>query len=95
MNLSWELDREASKAIWGRVTGAQWADVDGDREPELLIASDWDSPRVFKNGTGEEITKSVGLAEFTGRWNCIAAADFDSLQRLVLGHAHDDELQSF
>lgn len=63
----------------GLVNGAVWTDIDGDGDPDLALACEWDSVRLFRNDAGRlvEITAGTGLADFKGWWNGIVAADFD------------------
>jgi hypothetical protein len=74
-----EVFRQASL-----VSGATWADLDGDGSPELLAACEWGPVRVYgrRAGVWKELTASWQLAEFTGLWNGIAAGDFDEDGRL-------------
>jgi hypothetical protein len=68
----------------GLVSGAVWSDLDGDGWPELILACEWGPVRVFHNDHGslKEITQELGLADFTGWWNGVAAADVDGDGRL-------------
>ncbi|MDO6432528.1 VCBS repeat-containing protein [Flavitalea sp. BT771] len=63
----------------GLINAAVWADLDHDNSPELLLAGDWMSLRIFKNngGTLVEITAQSGLAEHSGFWRSLAVADID------------------
>ncbi len=63
----------------GLVTGAVFADFDGDGDPDLAVSCDWGSPRIFLNKSGvfSDATASWGLAALTGWWTSIAAGDFD------------------
>ena len=61
----------------GMVTAAVWADVDGDKRPDLIVATEWGPVSVFHN-TGkklENITTQAGLAGVTGWWSALAIAD--------------------
>ncbi len=63
----------------GLVTAALWTDADGDGWLDLLVAHEWGPLKLFRNEQGRlvERTREAGLAEFTGWWNGLAAADFD------------------
>jgi hypothetical protein len=61
------------------VNGAVFSDLDGDRFPELIVATEWGPLRVFKNQQGKfsEATESLGLGGLTGLWQGVATGDFD------------------
>ncbi len=62
----------------GLVTDALWTDVDNDRHLDLLIVGEWMAPTLFKNtGKGFERQEVKGLADQTGWWQSLVAADFD------------------
>ncbi len=63
----------------GLVNGAVFSDLDGDRFPELIAATEWGPVRIFKNtqGTFNEATEEFGLSGFTGLWQGVATGDFD------------------
>lgn len=72
----------------GMVTGAVFADVEGDQQKELIIVGEWMAPRIFayRNKTYEEITSS--LNQLAGWWQTITAADLDGDgdEDLILGN---------
>ncbi len=83
-------DRTAALAPWldriGMVSDAQWADLDGDGRPELIVCGQWMRIIVFKNTPKGFVKNSIPDTE--GLWNTLAAADLDGDgdQDLVAGN---------
>ena len=77
----WTADPEAGAALRGigLVSGAVFSDVDGDGDPDLLLALEWGPVRLFTNEAGRftDATDAWGLGAHHGRWNGIATGDFD------------------
>lgn len=71
-----KVDPALSKA--GMVTAAQWADIDNDKHPDLIIAGEYMPIRFFKNNSPSfaEIT-SPGLQNMNGLWRSLIATDVD------------------
>jgi hypothetical protein len=69
---------EPFKSI-GMVSGATFADFDGDGLPDLALATEWGPVRIFRNARGhfEDVTSQLGLGELTGWWTGVVAGDFD------------------
>lgn len=74
----------------GMVTAAVWADVDGDKRPDLLLAIEW-GPISYWHNTGhgfENLTARAGLAGVTGWWSALTVADVngDGRPDLIAGN---------
>ncbi|HYG34487.1 MAG TPA: VCBS repeat-containing protein, partial [Clostridia bacterium] len=78
----YELDvtNTVSFAGAGLVSGATFADLNGDGWPDLVLACEWGPIRVFLNQRGhlEESTKQLGLESYVGWWNGVTVGDFDA-----------------
>ncbi|MDP4149459.1 MAG: VCBS repeat-containing protein [Bacteroidota bacterium] len=63
----------------GMVNSAIWADLDGDKKPELVVTGEWMPIRVFQNEGGKlvEETRKFGLEGTEGWWNTLYAVDVD------------------
>ncbi|HQQ83995.1 MAG TPA: VCBS repeat-containing protein, partial [Cyclobacteriaceae bacterium] len=63
----------------GMITEGLWADVDGDKDEDLVMVGDWMAVRIFYNEKGKltEPTTATGLEKSQGWWNSIRAADLD------------------
>jgi len=70
----------------GLVSGATFADIDGDADPDLVIATDWGPPRLFINDGSRfvESTRSWGLSPYQSWWNGVTAGDLDGDGRMDL-----------
>ncbi|MEM6805359.1 MAG: VCBS repeat-containing protein, partial [Bacteroidota bacterium] len=62
----------------GMVTDAEWADINQDEKPDLVLLGEWMPISTFLN-TGRTLKahKPRGLSFSEGWWNCIEGADFD------------------
>ncbi|MDB5276218.1 MAG: RNA-binding protein [Ferruginibacter sp.] len=63
----------------GMVTVAQWADINNDHFPELVIAGDWMPVMLFNNNKGnlEDISLASGLKNLNGMWSALTVTDID------------------
>ena len=63
----------------GMIRDMLWEDVDGDGDPDMIIAGDWMGLKVFinENGKFKEKRDAFGLDKTEGWWNCLAAGDFN------------------
>jgi hypothetical protein len=84
--MGFEVDRANLKALVsaGLVSGAVFSDLNGDGNPELVLACEWGPIRVFRFDQGKcrEITGELGLTKYRGWWNGVATGDFDGDGRL-------------
>ena len=63
----------------GLVTGAEWADFDGDGRIDLAVATEWGPVRLWRN-TGDrlvEATDTAGLGGERGWWYGLRSGDVD------------------
>lgn len=63
----------------GMVTDATWMDWDKDGDQDLVIAGEWMNISIFRNDEGHfnDVTGNAGLAQTSGWWSSIHAADID------------------
>ncbi|MCB0530450.1 MAG: VCBS repeat-containing protein, partial [Saprospiraceae bacterium] len=59
----------------GMVTDAQWADMDRDGRPDLVVCGEWMPLLVFRNTPSG--FKKTEVPHATGLWNCLHIADYD------------------
>jgi hypothetical protein len=61
------------------ITDGRWADIDGDKDWDLLVAGEWTAIRVFINSGGRltEQTREWGLENTRGWWNRLLVQDLD------------------
>jgi len=82
----WIVDDVNSRMLAGvgMVSAAVFSDLNGDGFPELILACDWGAVRVFRNEHGRlaEATTQLGLGDYKGWWNGVAAGDFDGDGRM-------------
>jgi enediyne biosynthesis protein E4 len=63
---------------FGFVTDAVWADMNGDKVKDLVVAGEWSPIKVFiNNNSSLVLQKETGLENFSGWWNSIKEVDID------------------
>jgi enediyne biosynthesis protein E4 len=82
----WVLD-EANTRLFhqiGLVSGAVFSDVNGDGWPDLILAPEWGSLKLFLNDHGRfhDATAEWGLDRIVGRWNGVTTGDLNGDGRL-------------
>lgn len=72
----------------GMITSAQWADVTGDTQKELVITGEWMTPRIFSFSKNRFEEIKTNLNELYGWWQTLSISDInnDGKQDLVLGN---------
>src|SRR5260221_6294319 len=63
----------------GMITDALWADIDGDKDMDLIVVGEWMPISVFVNEAGGVVnrTSEKGLLHSNGWWDRIEKADID------------------
>ena len=63
----------------GMITDAVWADLNNDKQPDLIVVGEWMPIKVFINQKGTLTNQSASFFSTTTNswWNRIYAADFD------------------
>lgn len=64
----------------GMITDMAWADVDGDRDPDMVIAGDWMPVKIFINDQGyfKDESERFGLLNTEGWWQVVVPADLNN-----------------
>ena len=74
----------------GLITDAVWSDIDGDKDPDLLITGEWMPVKVLRNDKGvlTDLSAQAGLEKTNGLWKRIAPGDFngDGLPDFIVGN---------
>lgn len=64
----------------GMITKAEWADINNDKWPDLILVGEWMSIKLFINEKGKLIdkTKSYNLNNTEGLWTSLKLDDIDN-----------------
>lgn len=60
----------------GMVTDGNWADVDNDKDLDLVIVGDWIPVQIFKNNDGN-LEEPIAVENTSGWWQRIESSDLD------------------
>ncbi|OOQ59754.1 VCBS repeat-containing protein [Mucilaginibacter pedocola] len=63
----------------GMVTDATWADMNGDKKPDLILAGEWMPICVFENVNGKLVDATLKYFDkkYSGWWNSLSVADLN------------------
>lgn len=63
----------------GMITDAEWADINQDSWPDLIVVGEWMPVKIFINNKGklEEKARDFGLNKTNGLWTKVIPADLD------------------
>jgi hypothetical protein len=72
----------------GMVTGAVWANIDADKNKELVVVGEWMAPKFFKYQNNSFTELKTNLSDKMGWWQTVACADMngDGKEDLILGN---------
>ena len=74
----------------GMICSATWADIDGDKDADLIVTGEWIPLSIFRNDGSKltNITKESHLDKTNGWWNVVKAGDLngDGLVDFVVGN---------
>ena len=80
----------------GAISGAIFADIDNDQDPDLVLSRRWNSPMILINQDGVFKDESIkwGLSSFHGIWNAVSSGDFnnDGLIDLVISNIGNNSI---
>lgn len=61
----------------GMITDAAWADIDGDKDDDLLVVGEYMAIRIFTNEGGNIVERVDALPKSNGWWHRLVPADLD------------------
>lgn len=91
------FEADTNFIISGKITAAVWIDINNDHQKDLLIASEWDAPKIYINKNGKLTLQKIP-ENMHGIWQSITAFDIDNDGDLdiVLGNwGENNKFQKF
>jgi enediyne biosynthesis protein E4 len=86
------LTKKVEKSIGtvGLIKGVLSADLDNDKNPELLLVGEWMGMKAFENTNGnwKDVSATYFDKDYKGWWNCIKLADlnYDGKLDILVGN---------
>ncbi|MBW1296680.1 FG-GAP-like repeat-containing protein, partial [Aquimarina litoralis] len=71
------FEKDPNFSLNSMVTNAIWSDINNDNIKDLLVATEWDYPRVYINNNGN-MSEIKGLESLLGLWQSITSYDIDN-----------------
>lgn len=86
-NGSGKFEIDTNFILNSKVTDAIWSDVNNDNQKDLLIATEWDTPKIYLNTKGS-LTAVELPKNLSGLWQTISTFDIDNDgdQDILLGN---------
>lgn len=72
----WQDVSTAGISGLGMITDAQWVDIDGDQDQDLITVGEWTSIKIFENQLGI-IDEPFEIPNSNGWWTRVESADLD------------------
>lgn len=73
---AWKEATPESMKGMGMITDATWADIDNDKDLDLIVVGDWEGVTIFVNEENELTRKEV-IPGTHGWWNTLEVVDLD------------------
>jgi len=76
----------------GMLTGASWADLDGDNQNELVVVGEWMAPFIFKNTNDKFTALKSNLNALSGWWQSLQIVDInkDGKMDFIIGNVGEN-----
>jgi hypothetical protein len=85
-------NKASDLATIGMLTGANWVDIDGDNQMELVVVGEWMAPHIFKFQNEKLVELKSNLNDLNGWWQTLQVADInhDGKMDLIIGNVGEN-----